>query len=375
MKFHFAHTLALTLALLACGGTDENATEPEPRPGAQEPAPHPEWPELFSNRVEETEGAVVMGREGWLYFKPELRHLAAGRYWGEAAREASQADDPKARDPLPAILDFKAQLDRAGIELLFVPVPAKAAVYPQYLPGVDSGVRPSRERRVDAVDREFLELLESEGIEVLDLAPLFFEARNDGSTYCQQDTHWSPRGVEIAARAIAERIAGRDWIESIPKLDLETRQETVEITGDLWRELSEPRPEKERLEVTVVDRETAQGLMPVEPDRDSPLLLLGDSHALVFHAGGDLHARGAGLADHLAHELGFAVDLVAVRGSGATPARVNLLRRRDQLAGKKLVVWCLSIRETTEGQGWKKVPIIPEAARRLPGRGAGRARR
>ena len=28
------------------------------------------------------------------------------------------------------------------------------------------------------------------------------------------------------------------------------------------------------------------------------------------------------------------------------------------LAGKKLVVWCLSVREFTEGQGWGKVPIV-----------------
>jgi alginate O-acetyltransferase complex protein AlgJ len=91
-------------------------------------------------------------------------------------------------------------------------------------------------------------------------------------------------------------------------------------------------------------------------------LLLGDSHCLVFHAGGDMLATGAGLADQLAFELGMPVDLIGVRGSGATPARMNLMRKiksdEKYLAGKKLIVWCFAAREFTESQGWRKVPVV-----------------
>ena len=86
--------------------------------------------------------------------------------------------------------------------------------------------------------------------------------------------------------------------------------------------------------------------------------MLGDSHNPVFHAGGNMHATGAGFADQLALELGFPVDVVAVRGSGATPSRLNLMRRGDNLAGKNFVIWCLSVREYVGGQGWKLVPVI-----------------
>lgn len=76
-----------------------------------------------------------------------------------------------------------------------------------------------------------------------------------------------------------------------------------------------------------------------------------------------MFARGAGLADQLASELGFAIDLVAVRGSGATSARINLLRRAQKnpeyWSGKKVVIWCFVAREFTESEGWKKVPIKP----------------
>ena len=78
----------------------------------------------------------------------------------------------------------------------------------------------------------------------------------------------------------------------------------------------------------------------------------------MFGASGDMHAHGAGLPDHLAYQLGFPVDVVAVRGSGATPSRLSLFRRRDKMKGKRVVVWCLSVREFTEGQGWRKVPVI-----------------
>ena len=139
----------------------------------------------------------------------------------------------------------------------------------------------------------------------------------------------------------------------------ESERRSVEITGDLLRMLDDPSMPKETLSLGFVGQRSEAGLEPVEPWRESPVLLLGDSHGLVFHVGGDMHARGAGLADHLAKELGFPVDLVAVRGAGATPSRITLLRRRDNLKGKKVVIWCISVREFTEGvQGWRLLPIF-----------------
>jgi alginate O-acetyltransferase complex protein AlgJ len=102
---------------------------------------------------------------------------------------------------------------------------------------------------------------------------------------------------------------------------------------------------------------------PLPPDRSSPILVLGDSHVLVFHAGGDMHATGAGFVDLLAYRLRMPLDLIGVRGSGATPARVNLFRRSrsnsDYLAPKKLIIWCFSAREFTESDGWRKLPVAP----------------
>jgi len=101
--------------------------------------------------------------------------------------------------------------------------------------------------------------------------------------------------------------------------------------------------------------------VPVQPDAGSPILLLADSHGLVFHLGEDMHARGAGLADQLAMEFSIPVECLAVRGSGATPARISLYRKQRRidgyLASKKALIWCFAAREFTESSGWRKVPV------------------
>jgi alginate O-acetyltransferase complex protein AlgJ len=95
----------------------------------------------------------------------------------------------------------------------------------------------------------------------------------------------------------------------------------------------------------------------------SPVVVLADSHGLVFHAGEDMLARNAGLSDHLALALGFPVDLHATRGSGATPTRIAFYRkvRRDPayLPSKKVLVWLFSAREFTESAWAPRIPVQP----------------
>ncbi|HEY0073232.1 MAG TPA: hypothetical protein VGB77_03950 [Abditibacteriaceae bacterium] len=311
---------------------------------------------LKAESAEKTEAMTVAGKDGWLFLGRELRHIGAGKFWGDAATKVSQASKPENADPLPAILDFKAQLDKAGIELLLVPVPPKAVIYPDK---ISDFVPSERTPRLDVLHQEFYALLNKNSIQVLDLVPNFLAHRNDaeGEVYCKTDTHWSGRGCVIAAQRIAKEIQNRPWLKNITKLKTTTQNKTVAIEGDLAKALN-PQAPKETLPLRFVH--TAQ--KPIEPSRESPILLLGDSHNLVFHAGEDMLATGSGLPDQLAAELGFPVDLIAVRGSGATPARISLLRQAranaDYLKHKKLVIWCFSAREFTESSGWQKVPVV-----------------
>lgn len=295
--------------------------------------------------------SVVEGTDGWLYFVPELRHIAAGPFWGEAAQSASRATRADARDPLPAILDFHQSLQDLGVELILVPVPPKAVVYPQFLPGADA----LGDERLDPHHQAFYRLLTEHGVKVLDLTDRFRAGDHPdyGALYCREDTHWSGWGCVLAAEALAGLLADR--VSNTSPQSFATEWREIGIRGDLQHMIGATEGPAESLWVRAVEGETRSS--------ESPVLVLGDSHSLVFHAGGDMHYSGAGLVDQLAVELKQPIDLIGVRGSGATPARINLFRRaqrdHDFWDTKEVVIWVFAAREFTESDGWRIVPVAP----------------
>ena len=320
-----------------------------------------QWGAL-ARTAEQQKKMVVEGLEGWLFLASELRHLDAGRFWGAEAASSSRARRSEWADPLPAILDFRDQLLQVGVELMIVPIPPKSIVYPDKVSStveLGEGMVP----RLDIHHQVFYDILRNHGLEVLDLTSLFISNRGHpkGHLYCQQDTHWSGIGTVLAAERIAAALYSRRWFDGVSRKVHHHKWKPVEIAGDLWKALAVTSQVKERLSLRFVGTRSENDLVPVKIDSSSPVVLLGDSHTLVFHVGGDMHAKGAGLADQLALELGFAVDLVGVRGSGATAARINLLqnaqKKTDYWSHKRLILWCFAAREFTESEGWRLVPI------------------
>jgi len=307
------------------------------------------------------EKIAIEGEDGWLFIGSDLRHMSAGEFWGEKAKEVSRASRPDWADPLAAIVHFNDQLKALDIELILVPMPPKAAIYADKLPhsriAVDGD---GRVPRVDPQHQTFYKLLGEKGVQVVDLAPLLLaeRAKKDGiQPYCKTDTHYSPAACEMIAKLLAEKITKQDWCADAPKSKVKTEKRMQKIAGDLARAMNKDKPATEELSFRFVELEGAD----IE-SKDSPVLLLGDSHTLVFHVGGDLYTKGAGLADQLAAELKMPIDLLGVRGSGATPARISLYRRSagdpKYLDGKKVVVWCFTAREFTEAvSGWRVLPV------------------
>lgn len=302
-------------------------------------------------------GSVVTGLDGWLFFKEELEHLAAGQFWGEAAATASRVKDKANADPLPAILEYNKLLAEKGITLYLMPVPPKALIYPDRL---STTLDRSAAAEELALYREFYARLSAAGVKVVDLLPDLMANRDKAQLYCRTDTHYSGAGLALFAKAAAEAIRKEAWYGEAGKKEYNRNPQQVTIQGDLTQMAGGSGPAEELELAMVTGRNDGK---PVEPDLQSPVILLGDSHALVFQAGGDLHAKGAGLFDHLSAELGFAVDLLGVRGSGVTPARIKLFQRAKQdssyLAGKKALVWCFAAREFTGSGGWRRIPVAP----------------
>ena len=181
--------------------------------------------------------------------------------------------------------------------------------------------------------------------------------------FCRTDSHWSGRGCVVAAELLAKRHSRASLVRRRAQAQRSRANGAKQkITGDLAATAWSPMCRAGERSGCALSTD-GSGVAPADW-RESPILLLGDSHTLVFHAGDEMHGAGAGLADQLAIELGFAVDVVGVRGSGATPARINLLRRQDNMAGKKLVIWCFAAREFTEAPGgWRLVPVIIKASK------------
>jgi alginate O-acetyltransferase complex protein AlgJ len=314
----------------------------------------------FAKRFQaaEKQGArVITGADGWLFLPSEVRFLSVGKFWGEDASKVSRAQKSDQADPLPAILNFRDQLKQRGIELLLVPVPPKAAVYPEKILSEFNGRREDATRFLHL----FYEELRSHDVDVLDLSALFIEKRQGehGAAFCQTDTHWSGAGCATAGQQIAEKVRSKLGLPvNRDKYSAEWKE--IQISGDLVTLLRSDvqKPAREKLQIrAVTDKATAK---PIQSDPNSSVLLLGDSHTLVYH---EFHAENAGLADQIAENLGFAPEWIGTRGSGASTVRSDLYRRSRHnpgyLSKKKIIIWCFAAREFTEADAWAQLPVAP----------------
>jgi len=194
--------------------------------------------------------------------------------------------------------------------------------------------------------KPFYAELRAKGLDVLDLSDAFLQS-GKANLYCRTDAHWSPEGIALAADELAKKID----LKGQAKYPVTAA--TVRISGDLAKSLNVAAPETE--EVTL---QTVPGAL----DEKSPVLLIGDSHTLVFSTGDDMLASNAGLAEVLAAKLGMPIDRMGVKGSAATAVRINLFRKGTKnkawLKGKKYVIYCFTCREFTETSGgWTVVPV------------------
>ena len=285
-------------------------------------------------------GTITMkGENGWLYSRNELSHLAAGPLAGGKVVEHSKCTRKNNADPIPGIADFNDHLKEIGVRLILLPVPPKADVAP--FGGLGKG-------GAMVYLKPFYEELRAKGVEVLDLSGVF--EKSEKNVYCKQDAHWNPEGIKLAVRELVKLMKLAKG-----KADFKVEDRKISIVGDLM--LSLDRNAKPSEEITL---HTVRGNVFAE---SSPVLLLGDSHTLIFSSGGDMLAERSGLGENLAAALGMPVERIAVKGSAAAAVRINLYRKAARNAawikGKKFVIWCFSAREFTESiSGWPKIPVL-----------------
>lgn len=294
---------------------------------------------------------AYLGRRGWLVYRPDFDHLTGAGYLGQR----------RGNDPVAAIAAFAAELERRGIALLLVPVPAKPAVHPECLAASPPAEVP---RNVD--DPDFAARLRELGVALLDPLDLLRGAALDEPAYLATDTHWRPAAMDAVARETAIRLRAEVDLPLGEEGALREEPGRVEGPGDTAALLELPAGVRlfapEPVETRRVLR--ADGT-PWRPERGAPVLLLGDSFAAIYSQAELGFGAGAGFAERLSLHLGLPVDRILRNAGGASATRAalaeELARDPHRLGGVRAVVWQLAARELSQGD-WRSVPLPAASA-------------
>ncbi|MCP4847758.1 MAG: hypothetical protein GY899_07425 [Verrucomicrobiaceae bacterium] len=298
----------------------------------------------------------------WLFLKSELEHLGTGAFWTKDWKEVSKSGV----DPVPVFLALNEKLSALGVKFIFVPIPAKASIYPEkFTDGIKMKAKVPADDAVTPIS-DFLERMRSGGIAVIDIESDLKANRASGGerSYCMTDSHPAPWTCELIAKRVAGILSGQAWAKQAAedsKLSFVRGDPgTQAIKGDLIPEDQRDTWEAEEVTVRKAGIRKGGGITSALPDDESsPVILLGDSHTLIFHEGGDMLMSGAGVPDHLQAELGFKVYLAASRGSSSQAQR-QIYKGKDFWEGKKALVWVSSVREFTQERKWLKLPRLPK---------------
>ena len=304
------------------------------------------------------------GRRDWLFYRRDIDHLTGPGFLEPRtlARRAAGGNEwtpPPQPDPLKAILDFRDQLASRGIQLVLMPVPVKPAICPGSYTARSDG---ARQPLYNPSHDELLKRLEAADVPVFGAGPLLADAQAATGTpaYLKADTHWTPRSMELAARALADFVRERLPSPAQDSPAYDTTEACVTNTGDIAAMLRLPPGQTFYTPETVTVRQVTDGERLWRPSPSADVLLLGDSFSNIFSLDGMGWGEAAGFAEHLGLALGRPIDALRRNDAGAWATRNMLageLRRgNDRLAGKKLVIWEFAARELSGGD-WKLIPL------------------
>ncbi len=287
---------------------------------------------------------VVLGAgEGrWLFYRQDVEFLV----------QPSPLDVRSAKldNPIQAILKFRDQLKAKGVELLVVITPGKPSIYPERLTGIDG-------LKLAGHGKAILDSLTKLGLNTVDLYTPLLSAKADdaklGALYLDDDTHWTPRGAELAAGEIAKKVnamvdAGQVNIGE-PSMDYVVSDSLADRMGDIG-EMSG----LNKFNVFKVQQVTGHVVSPFKDDfRKSKILILGDSFSRIYQTDSPVNA---GWIAHFAKNISRPVSSIVSDGGASTLVREKLARKAGVLKGKKLLIWEFVERDLRFGaEGWKDV--------------------
>ncbi|MBD3315426.1 MAG: hypothetical protein GF344_06535 [Chitinivibrionales bacterium] len=325
---------------------------------------------------------AVRGEKGWLFYKPGYEYLVRPHVTESRSRPkvgGSVVVDYTGNVVRDAVVDtivsFQEKLRKQGVDLLVVIVPGKPSIYPDLL---NPSISPDMAGKISH-SVQFIRELRDAGVNAVDLFGPFAEARKidpevGDSLYLATDTHWRPRGLQLAAKVVADRVKQYPWYRpSTVEFMIDTV--SVQREGDVGVMTTLPGFEVRNLtmkfplepttcyQVSHVRRDPAGTIlakrlyhtMKGQYARTSEILLIGDSFTRIYQEDAPF---SAGWVAHLAHELQKPVGYHYNDGGASTLVREWLVRKKGLLRNKKLVIWEFVERDLRFGaQGWKDLEL------------------
>jgi hypothetical protein len=276
------------------------------------------------------------GKDEWLFFQGEGLYLNSG----------DMAAQPKDKNPIPRLVELNKFLKSKNISMLFVPVPNKSDVYFDKLPLDKTPKDPYG--IIHPYSRKFLADCQKAGIEVIDLLPAFLtakkeDAKNKEGVYQRHDTHWSDRGLEIAATLISDRIKSFAWYKDLPKEKFTEKDTTIQRQGDIVDKLAEgDKKGINAVDLAVKQVRNPDGAVYKSTNADAPIILIGDSFTGVFES---IDPKGAGPGAHVAASTGIPVDVITSWGGGPLVRDKFYRARKNSLDKKRVLIYMMVARD------------------------------
>lgn len=296
---------------------------------------------------------VYPGREGWLFYRPDVEYLTGRGFLEPAAlarrsRSGSEWTTAVEPDPRKALLQLKDELDARGIALIVMPIPVKPTIHPGEL------AAPYRDRSTPLENPSYAALLEDlarAGLLVLDVSTSLANAASAATQYLATDTHWRPESMELAAEALTTFIARHVSLPALPDPGYRVERVDVQSTGDIVRMLDLPGDQTlYPTESVWLRRVLESDSQPWRPSRNADVLVLGDSFSNMYSLASMGWGDAAGLVEQVSYLLRRPIDRVVQNDQGAFATR-SMLRQPgvDRLAGKRVVIYEFAARELAFG--------------------------
>ena len=349
---------------------------------------------------------TVETSDRWLFYRQDVEFLV----------QPSPLDVRSAKldNPIKAIEKFRDQLKAKGVELLVVVTPGKPSIYPERLTGRTSDGAATGLNGAGH-GKAILDSLAKLGFNTVDLYTPLLAAKSrdsvEGPLYLNDDTHWTPRGAEVAAAEIAKKV--REMVDAgivdigEESMNYAASDSVADRMGDVGEmsglnKFGVFKVQKVTghvvMQQNIVEKsDTGSGqslhdcldslikncqgdiscykshfcvgkdslyydnsliydttVTPFKDDfRNSKILILGDSFSRIYQTDSPVNA---GWIAHFAKNMKRLVASIVSDGGASTLVREKLARKAGVLKGKKLLIWEFVERDLRFGaEGWKTV--------------------